>query len=180
MKGTLTRTRKNIIPKNPVFCVPQTIEMKKAVFAFLVLSFAILPHPGVYAQERGYSIANTHSHNDYKQAIPFWLAYSHGFGSIEADIFLVDGGLLVAHSRKELDPRLTLERLYLQPILECLKKNKGSVYADPSRGLQLLIDIKTDSIHTLDKLVETIRKYPELVACPTLHFVITGNRPDAS
>ena len=155
--------------------------MKQApILLFLCLSFFLLPSSGAYAQPGSYSIANTHSHNDYKQSIPFWLAYSHGFGSIEADIFLVDGGLLVAHSRKELEPQLTLEKLYLQPLLECLKKNKGTVYADPSRVLQLLIDIKTDSIHTLDKLVETIRKYPELVACPTLRFVITGNRPDPS
>ncbi len=41
-----------------------------------------------------YTIANTHSHNDYEQPIPFWTAYNAQFGSIEADVFLVDGRLV--------------------------------------------------------------------------------------
>ena len=42
-----------------------------------------------------------HSHNDYAQKRPFWGAYEAGADSIEADVFLVDGELLVAHSRNE-------------------------------------------------------------------------------
>jgi hypothetical protein len=37
-----------------------------------------------------YAVSNAHSHNDYEQKIPFWIAYNHGFGSIEADIFLLN------------------------------------------------------------------------------------------
>jgi alkaline phosphatase len=149
------------------------------LFLYSCISLLVLAGYPVFSQHLQYSVRNAHSHNDYVQANPFWLAYSHGFGSIEADIFLVDGGLLVAHEEKELQPRRSLEKLYLYPILRCIQKNGGHVYADSTRILQLLIDIKTDSIHTLDKLVEIIRKYPALINCHTLKFAITGNRPDA-
>ncbi len=29
-----------------------------------------------------YTVANAHSHNDYEQKIPFWIAYNEGLGSI--------------------------------------------------------------------------------------------------
>src|ERR1700753_3310686 len=51
---------------------------------------------------RPYTVANTHSHNDYEQATPFWLAYGQQFGSIEADIFWVEGKMLVGHSYEEI------------------------------------------------------------------------------
>lgn len=57
-----------------------------------------------------------HSHNDYAQKRPFWGAYEAGADSIEADVFLVDGELLVAHSRKDLKKENTLRRLYLEPL----------------------------------------------------------------
>jgi len=43
----------------------------------------------------------------------------------------------------------------------------------------VLIDIKTDSIHTLARLIEMLGKYPELTGNPAIKFVITGNRPAA-
>src|SRR5205085_9740711 len=57
------------------------------------------------------------------------------------------------------------------------KKNNGYVYADKKKRLQLLIDIKTDSITTLNKLIEVLRKYPSLINNRSLKFVISGNRP---
>ena len=51
-----------------------------------------------------------HSHNDYAQERPFWGAYEAGADSIEADVYLVDGDLLVAHTRKELKKENTLRR----------------------------------------------------------------------
>jgi len=52
--------------------------------------------------EAQYSTRNAHSHNDYSNDIPFWLAYYNHFGSIEADIFAVEGDLFVAHNKSEL------------------------------------------------------------------------------
>ena len=127
-----------------------------------------------------YTIANTHSHNDYEQAVPFWTAYNAQFGSIEADIFLVNGQLFVAHDRKELALRRTLEEYYVKPLSAQVEKNHGHPYADSSRRLQMLIDVKADSIAVLDALVTLLRKYPDLTETPLLTWVISGNRPDPS
>ncbi len=130
------------------------------------------------AQIRKYTVANAHSHNDYEQQIPYWLAYEAGFGSIEADIFLVDSVLYVAHDRKELEHGIKLETEYLIPISNCLQKNNGYPFMDRRKKLQLLIDIKSDSIRTLNALIVLLEKYPALIHCRTLTWVITGNRPD--
>jgi len=154
--------------------------MKAVILYLSALLCTILSSAQLLAQPAGYTVSNAHSHNDYEQKIPFWLAYQEGFGSIEADIFLHNGELLVAHEARELVNHRTLEDLYLHPLQSCVDKNSGHPYADASRRLQILIDIKTDSIETLDKLIETLRKYPALISNPSLQFVITGNRPDAS
>lgn len=131
-----------------------------------------------FAQVKKYTTANAHSHNDYEQAQPFWLAYNAGFGSIEADIFLVNDSLFVAHDTVELGRRRTLEGLYLEPLVKQVEKNNGHVYEDAGKNLQLMIDVKTEGISTLKKLMEVLERYPSLIKCTTLHFVISGNRPD--
>jgi alkaline phosphatase len=138
---------------------------------FLVINTALL------AQAPLYSVANAHSHNDYEQDIPFRKAYEHGFGSIEADIFLVGERLIVAHDTSEVKMNRTLDSLYLVPLQQCIEKNKGYVYADTTRNLILLIDIKTEAKPTLDRLTRTLEKYPALVHCKSLQVMISGNRP---
>ena len=132
------------------------------------------------AQPVIYSVSNAHSHNDYEQKVPFWLAYNEGFGSIEADIFLRQDSLVVAHSTKELALQRTLEAWYLDPLLACVRKNGGRPYSNGGGPLQVLIDLKTDSIHTLDRLIKVLGKYPELTGNPGIRFVITGSRPASS
>ena len=97
-----------------------------------------------------------HSHNDYAQKRPFWGAYEAGADSIEADVFLVDGDLLVAHSRRELNKENTLRRLYLEPLREVMRKNGGRARAD-GKPIQLLIDLKNGK-PALDRLVEMVEK----------------------
>lgn len=125
-----------------------------------------------------YSTANAHSHNDYEKPFPFWQAWQAGFGSVEADIFLHHGQLLVAHDSAQLQRRWTLDSLYLQPLALCIERNGGSVYADTRKELQLMIDIKSDSVATLAYLVERIKAFPSLTTTPSLKIVISGNRPD--
>jgi alkaline phosphatase len=135
------------------------------------------PTTYVTAFHHPYTVANTHSHNDYEQATPFWLAWQAQFGSIEADIFWLNGQMLVGHSLEEIKSGRTLEEYYLKPLLSCLQKNNGHPYADTTRQLQMLIDVKTDSIATLNALIDLLKKYPPLVNTPSVHWVISGRRP---
>ena len=63
-------------------------------------------------------LAQAHAHNDYEHDRPLLDALDHGFTSVEADIYLVDGALLVAHNRRDVKPERTLEKLYLDPLQE--------------------------------------------------------------
>jgi hypothetical protein len=130
-----------------------------------------------FSADAQYTTANAHSHNDYEQPQPFHTAWKAGFGSIEADIFLEKGDLVVAHDTIQLKQGRTFDRLYLQPLRECIEKNKGNVYTDAKHGLILLVDIKTDAIPTLQKLVEKLEQYPALTSAASLRIVISGNRP---
>jgi alkaline phosphatase len=130
--------------------------------------------------DRRYTVANTHSHNDYEQPTPFWTAYNAQLGSIEADIFLVNGTLFVAHDRKELQRGRTLEGYYLKPLADQIGRHHGHPHADSSRQLQMLIDVKADSTAVLAALVTLLEKYPALTQTPSLIWVISGNRPPDS
>lgn len=150
--------------------------MNKLIILFL-LTNGLLSR----AQKSVYTTSNAHSHNDYEQPIPFLEAYNAGFGSIEADIFLVNGNdeLLVAHTPAELlTKKRRLDSLYLIPIRDQIKKNHGYAYADKSKKLQILIDIKTVPVPTLNKFIETLKRYPELTTTRSLQFVISGGRPN--
>ncbi|MHC4705195.1 MAG: hypothetical protein ACYTFQ_31985, partial [Planctomycetota bacterium] len=63
-------------------------------------------------------LPQAHAHNDYRHDRPLYDALAHGFTGVEADIFLVDGDLYVAHDRHEITPERTLRRLYLDPLRE--------------------------------------------------------------
>ncbi len=124
-----------------------------------------------------YNVGNAHSHNDYMQEIPFWQAYYANFGSIEADVYPVKGKLWVAHTEKELSSDRTLENLYLDNISKQIKLDKGNIYPDAGKKLQLLIDIKQDYKTALSILVNTLKKYPEITGNSGIKIVITGGRP---
>lgn len=127
---------------------------------------------GLYAQHPA-----IHSHNDYEQLRPFYDAYENGIESIEADIFLSAGELFVAHDSEKIQQRSTLSNLYLEPLAKAISNNKGNVYADASKKLQLLIDLKTEAIPTLSALVNLLNKYPAIINNPNITIVISGNRP---
>lgn len=132
-------------------------------------------------------LVHAHAHNDYEHRRPLFDALDHGLCSVEADIFLVDGKLLVGHTRSELRPERTLEALYLDPLRERVRKNGGRVYR---RGPQvtLLIDIKTDGEALYPTLRETLRRYSDLftvargekVERKPLLAVLSGNEPRRS
>ena len=125
---------------------------------------------------------NAHSHNDYLHAQPFLEAYHNRFGSVEIDIFLVDGKLYVAHTRAEIAAPRTIEALYLDPLLEKIEENGGKVYPDGGK-LQLLIDLKTsgETLRTLEKQLQPIRRWFDTANNPdAVRLVISGGGPAPS
>src|SRR3989454_3703596 len=89
-------------------------------------------------------LTRAHAHNDYEHTRPLLDALDHGFCSIEADIWLVDGKLLVAHDRGKVKPDRTLQALYLDPMRERVRRNGGRVYpARPSPPL--LVEVECDA-----------------------------------
>ncbi|MFD0413728.1 phosphatidylinositol-specific phospholipase C/glycerophosphodiester phosphodiesterase family protein [Streptomyces sp. NPDC127108] len=107
-------------------------------------------------------LAQAHAHNDYEHPRPLLDALDHRFTSVEADIFLVGGKLLVAHDPEDLDPTRTLESLYLDPLAERVRANHGSVYRRWHGEFQLLIDIKTEGASTYRELDLHLRRYRHL------------------
>src|ERR1700744_807356 len=127
--------------------------MKKwPLLLMAALSLTVRPIE-INAQPLTYTVANTPSHNDYEQPTPFWMAWQEQFGSIEADIWLVNGVVLVGHDRKELLAGRTLEEYYVKPLSACVEQNNGYPYADTARKLQILIDVKEDSVNALAGLI---------------------------
>lgn len=128
-----------------------------------------------------YSTINAHSHNDYVNTAPFLLAYNNHFGSIETDIWAVKDELFVAHSKAEIKPELTLDSLYIQPIVKIFKQNNGKAWIDNSSTFQLLVDLKTAAEPTLSLFIQKLKSYPDVfdqkVNKNAICIVITGNRP---
>jgi hypothetical protein len=131
-------------------------------------------------------LIRAHAHNDYEHKRPLFDALDQGLCSVEADIFLVDGHLLVGHTRRSLEPDRTLESLYLVPLRERVEKNGGRVYPDGPE-FTLLIDIKTNGAPTYSVLKTVLAKYADIINAPTartaarraINVVATGNRPAA-
>ena len=90
-----------------------------------------------------------HSHNDYWRDIPFYSALSYGAISVEADVWLYNDtlhvgrqaihlgqsvqltALQVGHEESALTDERTFESLYVNPILDTLKRqNPKSPFVD--------------------------------------------------
>jgi hypothetical protein len=135
----------------------------------------------VYAQP--VPLTRVHAHNDYEHKHPLFDALDHGFCSVEADIYLVDGQLLVAHERSQVKPERTLQALYLDPLRERVKKNGGRVYPNGPEVV-LLIDLKSEWTQIYPVLRGVLKNYADMLV--TFHdgiketnailAIITGNR----
>ncbi|RFS26417.1 alkaline phosphatase [Chitinophaga silvatica] len=144
---------------------------------------AVLLLSNAQAQDKQYTMAQAHSHNDYERATPFYAAAALNFGSIEADIHLQNGVLYVAHDSRDIDPFRTFEALYLQPVIRQFALYKGKPYADGS-PLQLLIDLKTEgtpTLQALQTLLTPYKQYFDRKANPNaVKIVLSGNLPPMS
>ncbi|OXB25318.1 alkaline phosphatase [Flavobacterium tructae] len=146
--------------------------MKKIIILFCLHFF-------LFAQAQEYSSANIHSHNDYAGKLPFYEAYSNEAGVIEADVFLRNNELLVAHTSEGIKTYNTLRSLYLDPLSKKIKNLEGKVYPE-NKPLILMIDIKSEADATLKGIVQQLKTYPDLISNKNLKVVISGKRPEPS
>jgi hypothetical protein len=129
-------------------------------------------------------LRGAHAHNDYRHDRPLLDALGQGFTSVEADVFLVDGQLCVAHEPNEIRRDKTLQTLYLQPLRERVAGNGGRVYQE-GPGFVLLIDLKTAAEPTYRKLHEILSEHREMLTAfgpagrreGAVLVIVSGNRP---
>ena len=130
-------------------------------------------------------LMNVHAHNDYEHHRPLFDALDHGFASVEADIHLTNGQLLVAHDRDKVKPDITLQSLYLDPLRARAKKYGGRIYPNGDPTFYLLIDTKSDANETWAVLRKVLANYSDLlttfdgkkVTPKAVTVILTGNRP---
>ncbi|AMV33455.1 hypothetical protein VN12_15115 [Pirellula sp. SH-Sr6A] len=127
-----------------------------------------------------------HAHNDYLHRRPLRDALESGFASVEADVFLVDGDLCVAHTAAEIDRAKTLRNLYLEPLRQIVEGNGGRVRAGVSQPLVLLVDIKSDGRKTFAELHRQLLAYRSMLFARgpdgenpkgAVQVIVSGNRP---
>ncbi|MFO1498080.1 MAG: phosphatidylinositol-specific phospholipase C/glycerophosphodiester phosphodiesterase family protein [Verrucomicrobiota bacterium] len=128
-------------------------------------------------------LARAHSHNDYEHVWPLLEALEEGFGSVEADVYLVDGQLLVAHERNQVKANRTLQSLYLDPLRARANQNRGRIYPD-GPSVVLLIDVKSDADASWAVLRKVLEGYTNILTRFTagrietnaVTAIISGNR----
>lgn len=117
-----------------------------------------------------------HSHNDYTHKLPFWEAYNNNAAVIEADVYAVNGELMVAHSKAEINPANTLDNMYIQPIVKLFDSTKNS-----ARSFYLMIDIKEDQNTVLKILTALLQQYASVfnrsINKNAVQVFISGERP---
>lgn len=127
-------------------------------------------------------LERAHAHNDYEHGRPLFDALQHGFTSVEADVWLVDGGLYIGHDGPDMSR--TLEATYLDPLRRVVHRNGGSVYPHWDGSLRLLIDVKSDGQDTWPVIEQTLAGYPDVMTWwrrgrqhdGAVTAVISGNR----
>ena len=131
-------------------------------------------------------LLRAHAHNDYLNKRPLLDALDQGFCSVEVDIFLRGQKFHVAHTRFGIRKDRTLEEMYLKPLAERIKRNKGVVFPGQKRFI-LLIDIKDDGDEAYPVLDRLLTSYGSLFTA-VLHgkhrpgpvtAILSGARPRA-
>jgi len=110
--------------------------------------------------EIGTLLPRAFAHNDQLQTRPLYGALEHGFAAVEADVFLVDGELLVGHGRKDVVPGRTLSSLYLDPLAELVQDRGGLFDGHP---FLLLIDVKSEAGPTYAALHDVLASYSHML-----------------
>jgi hypothetical protein len=141
--------------------------LKTGIFVLLLLSPLIVRSQLV-------PLPNAFAHNDYFHKRPLFDALENGYTNIEADIFLEEDDLIVAHINPFFRSDKTLEALYLKPLAEHIAKNNGQVYKGYNEPVILMIDIKTGADNTYTKLKTLLKKYSSILSTYDHGVVLKG------
>jgi hypothetical protein len=152
----------------------------------LVFYFVLFAGNQLVADSQLPLITQAHAHNDYLHKHPLFDALDNGFCSVEADIFLVDGKLLVAHELNKARPERTLQALYLDPLRERVGKNGGRVYTNGPE-FTLLIELKQDWQVAYPALRSVLTNYSDVLVSfssgtkqtNAIMVIITGHSDEA-
>jgi hypothetical protein len=163
-------------------CLSENPSVRR-VFVFLVLVWIGTMGTFAFAAEP-VPLVRAHAHNDYEHARPLLDALDRGFCSIEADVYLVEGRLLVAHDRKDVKPERTLEALYLESLRERVRHNGGRVFRD-GPAVMLFVDLKSEAASTYAALHRVLESYAEMLTTfrngereeRAITVIVSGNRP---
>lgn len=127
-----------------------------------------------------------HSHNDYQQRVPLYQAYAQQLASIEADVFATGRAdeVLVAHDRKDLPQALTLDQLYIRPLVSLYRQHGGRAWRHSEQSPVLLIDLKMPADSVMHLIVAKLDAFPDVFDPQTnplaVRVVISGSVPDAT
>jgi hypothetical protein len=159
--------------------------MARQALVVALLGACAIPHESGEAVVLAASpIARLHGHNDYLQPVPLRRALALGLGSVEADVFLVDGELLVGHERWQLRRGRTLRAMYLEPLRAFVAANGGRVRADGAPFV-LLVDIKADGAAVYRALRAELAAYAPMltrfagdaIVPGAVTVLLSGDRP---
>jgi len=150
--------------------------------AILIGLFFLLP---LVSNAQSITLANGFAHNDYRHKRPLFDAENNGYTHIEADVFLHDNRLVIAHINPYFKRNRTLENLYLLPLFEQVQANNGSVYEGHREPVTLMIDIKTNAKKTYEALQNVLEKYRPMlssyddgvVTTRAVTIVLSGHKP---
>lgn len=161
-----------------------------ALFALTPAPFALSALKAAEPEVSRYSPAEpipfAHAHNDYEHKQPLLEALSHGFVSVEADIWLIDGQLLVSHELEDVSKEKTLQALYLEPLKQIAAGQNGRILKR-DEPFYLMIDLKSDGPSTLAALRKVLPMYKDMLTHYTnektepaaVSIVLSGSRPEA-
>ncbi|MBC7509553.1 MAG: hypothetical protein H7320_12530 [Ferruginibacter sp.] len=149
----------------------------------IALIFLLISSIAVNAQHP--ILPNAYAHNDYWHKRPLLDALDHGFTYVEADVYLRNDQLIVAHFLPCFKKKRTLEELYLKPLLHNVEENAKKEQPQNNSAITLMIDIKSNANKTYAALVILLEKYKSMLSIyengetklRNVTVVITGHKP---
>ena len=161
--------------------------MRSIPTPFVALLLTLVGPFVALAADKPTPLVRAHAHNDYEHERPLLDALDHGFCSVEADIWYLDGEFRVGHDKADAIPGRTIEKLYLDPLLERTRANGGRVYPGGPEVI-LLIDLKNDGAACFTALHAVLeRDYAGMLTSfgpaglekRAVRAIISGDRPRA-